>query len=81
MNTEDDPSQVPAAAAQTAPPSNTPSTPRSEWSNRGHKLSGEDNPNVLFRRHLWSPTLMGSIQIAEDNFKVGGWLCSICCLC
>ena len=53
----------------------TPSTPRSEWSNRGHKLAGADNPNLLLRRQLWSPT---NFQIAEDNFKVR--FCRACCI-
>ncbi len=57
-------------APSSAAPSNNPSTPRSEWSNRGHKLTGSDNPSGLLRRQLWSPTASANIQIAEDNFKV-----------
>ena len=50
--------------------SNNPSTPRSEWSNRGHKLLGADNPSGLLKKQMWSPSAAASIQIAEDNFKV-----------
>ncbi len=67
MNQEDSSSST--LLPQTAP-SNNPSTPRSEWSNRGHKLSGADNPSRLLRTQLWSPSAGATIQIAEDNFKV-----------